>query len=472
MGNICNFDEWKFINEKNTNAFNAEIKDIKKDNNTTADNTTATDNIVVKETDNSDPIVYHIQGTQVFSNQKEIGVGENGNPIGTAKVGTDEITDPQLKLDIKKAAYAIRDVKDRLYAKEILRLTGGDITDATDEIRNIINNAHSTADQSLEPNGKAVPSINKTLENNVSIKYVPLPPNGENTEWDGKYKLTPNDIYDIYNVQSHTIGKGEYLLPFLYCDVYKNKAYGDTAKGDNYYTIGNEKYILELKGSGAPMSFSNHKRQNNNGVMQYLENVDKDFLENKDKKPEDYNSDYFIDVYKTAIAASLLNYGKSQLKNYNGGYLCLFNESESNKPYTTKKTDKNTTPIGMLFINIGKLINTDIEPQIGKDNDNNGQLGALKEIIDIDLSDYITPTDFIFKCIMVNGKYRIHCTLKQKYVNKILAHMDGRNPLQKKIGRKGKDDIKNDISNIYNEENFGESIVLNFERFINEIYTK
>jgi hypothetical protein len=50
--------------------------------------------------------------------------------------------------------------------------------------------------------------------------------------------------------------------------------------------------------------------------------------------------------------------------------------------------------------------------------------------------------------------------------------MDGRNPLQKKIGRKGKDDIKNDISNIYNEENFGESIVLNFERFINEIYTK
>lgn len=462
MGNICNFDEWKFINEKNTNAFNAEIKDIKKDNNTTADNTTATDNIVVKETDNSDPIVYHIQGTQVFSNQKEIGVGENGNPIGTAKVGTDEITDPQLKLDIKKAAYAIRDVKDRLYAKEILRLTGGDITDATDEIRNIIDNAHSTADQSLESNGKAVPSIKETLKNNdLPIKYVSLI-----DEWDGKYKLTPNDISNIYNVQSHTIGKGEYLLPFLYCDVYKNKAYGDTAKGDNYYMIGDEKYILELKGSGAPMSFSNHKIQNKNGIMQYLEKADEDFLGN----PEKYNADYFINVYKTAIAASLLNYGKSQLKKYNGGYLCLFNENESNQPYTTKKTDKNTTPIGMLFINIGNLADTDIAPQIGNDN-NNGQLGALKKIIDINFNDYRTEKDFIFKCIMVNGEYRIYCTLKQKYINKIL-YLDGGKHLQKKKGRKGKNDIKNDILNIYNDENFEESIILNFDRFINEIYTK
>lgn len=465
MGNIRNFDEWKFINEKNTNAFNAEIKDIEGEGDNIVDKTT--DNIVVRETDNSDPIVYSIKGTQVISKQKQTGVGDNGNTIGIPEENVEEITDPQLKLDIKKAAYAIRDVKDRLYAKEILRLTGGDISDATDEIRNIIDNAHSTINQSLESNGDGDISIKNTFGNDpssINIKYIHIPTEGT---WNGKYKLEPIDIKNIYNVQSHTIGKGEYLLPFLFCDVYKNKAYGDKAKGDNYFIDNtNGKYILELKGVGAPMSFSNHKRQNNNGIITYLENAEKDFIENKEKYPEYYNSDYFVNIYKTAIAASLLNYGQSQLKNYKGGFLCLFNENESNRACTTEKSGKKTTPIGMLFINIGGLEGTDITPQIG--NDNSGQLGALKEIIDINFDDYRTEEDFIFKCIENKGKYRIYCTLKQKYINKILSHIDGANQLQKKRGPKG----KNDISNI--DENFEESLftILSRNNFVNEYYTK
>lgn len=462
MGNIRNFDEWKFINEKNTNAFNAEIKDIEGEgDNNIVDKTT--DNIVVRETDNSDPIVYSIKGTQVISKQKQTGVGDNGDTIGIPKENVEEITDPQLKLDIKKAAYAIRDVKDRLYAKEILRLTGGDISDATDEIRNIIDNAHSTINQSLESNGDGDISIKNTFgKDTSSIKYIPI-----NGEWNGKYMLTPNDIVNIYNVQSYSIGKGEYLLPFLFCDVYKNKAYGDGAKGDNYFMDNDGgKYILEVKGSEAPMSFSNHKKQNHNAIIRYLEDAEQDFIENKNNDPEKYNSDYFINIYKTAIAASLLNYGQSQLNKYKGGYLCFFNEKESNKPQTTEKVE-NPTPIGMLFINIGDLKVTDIKPQIG--NNNSGQLGALTNIIDINFDNYQTKADFIFKCIKYNGEYRIYCTLKQEYINKILD-VTGGDPLQKKRGRKRKNYILN-IDNS-NDGIFEESIVLNFERFINEIYTK
>ena len=72
---------------------------------------------------------------------------------------------------------------------------------------------------------------------------------------------------------------------------------------------------------------------------------------------------------------------------------------------------------------------------------------------------------------MVDGEYRIYCTLRKDYINKIIDLIEGRDPLHKKPGRKGKSDIENDILNIY-DENFEESIVLNFERFINEYYTK
>ena len=160
MKNINDFDVWKYINEK---KFNAEIKNVEKEDNSSD----IKDNIIVKETENSEPIIYSIDGDSITSNQKQTGVGINGNPNGQITNDTEEITDTQLKSDIKKAAYAIRDIKDRLHAKEMLRVTGGDISDATDIVRKIIDSFHNTQEKSFETNKESQSSLSlaKSIKN-------------------------------------------------------------------------------------------------------------------------------------------------------------------------------------------------------------------------------------------------------------------------------------------------------------------
>jgi hypothetical protein len=452
MGNICNFDEWKFINEK---KFNAEIKDIEKDEEVSD----IKDNIVVKETENGEPIIYTIDGTSITSNQKEVSVGVNGENKGLPEDNVEEITDPQLKSDIKKAAYSIRDIKDRLHAKEILRLTGGDITDATDEIRAIIDAAHKTQ----ETNEKACPKSLASTLGNESFKYIKIP----RRTWKGKYTLSPKNIKDIYNTKSHTIGKGEYLLPFLFSDVYKNQSYGDKAKGDNYLIDGDNKYILEVKGSGAMMYFTNYSKKSG-GATLYLEN-----------SKSIQNEENIEDIYKYAIAASLLDYAKKQMKEmYFGGYLCLFAELESKIKNTND--NKETTPIGMLFINIKDIPDSDIYISSSDPFKNTGLLQKIKDIIVIDDKDYINGTDFEYTCIGESKPY-IYCRLKKEHINTILK-IKGLSPLDKRTDKKNKNigKTKYEDKTIFrkiqntdnsNDENFEESIVLNFERFINEIYS-
>jgi hypothetical protein len=446
MGNIRNFDEWKFINEK---KFNAEIKDIEKDE----EIGNIKDNIIVKETENGEPIIYTIDGTSITSNQKEASVGDNGETVGSPKDNIEEITDPQLKSDIKKAAYSIRDIKDRLFAKEILRLTGGDITDATDEIRAIID-AFRTEQ---ETNKKTCPKSLASTLGNKSFKYIRIP----STAWKGKYTLTAENIKTIYNTKSHTIGKGEYLLPFLFSDVYKNQSYGDKAKGDNYLIDGKRKYILEVKGSNAGMLFTSYKKKGG-GAMPYLEN----------SKPIQ-NEENIEDIYKYAIAASLLDYAKKQMKEiYFGGYLCIFAELES---IIKNKDSKETTPIGMLFINIKDIPDSDIYIAKWDPFKNSGLLKKIKDMIVIDYKDYITAPDFEYTCIGESKPY-IYCKLKKEHCNRI-REIKGLVPLDKKQGRpssKPNDEMELIDQNMddYNDEYYKESMVLNFERFMNEIYTK
>ena len=68
--------------------------------------------------------------------------------------------------------------------------------------------------------------------------------NDERIENKSKYKF---DIKSIYNKGEGTIGKGEYLLPLLFNDVYKEPVFTKGSKGDNYILNGENKYYLELK---------------------------------------------------------------------------------------------------------------------------------------------------------------------------------------------------------------------------------
>lgn len=449
MGNIRNFDEWKNIDEK----FDAEIKN-------TEQKTDETDNIIVKETENSEPIIYSINGDTVTSNQPQISISDNGKSNKKSE-NNEVITDDELKSDIKKAAYAIRNVKDRLYASEISRMTGGDISDNTNKLRNIIDSFHKTQNQGFETNVKQLipnslsKSIEEQKENNPFI-YIEIP---ENTEWKNKYSLSYDNIKDIYNTSGKTIGKGEYLLPFLFDDVYKISV---NNIGDNYFIDNNnKKYIIEVKSPVSWMAFPSYDKHGG-GIIQYLNN--ENLIKTKDN---------IVEIFKTAIAASILEYAQKRIKeDYSGGYLCLFAEKEPIIINNTNVGKRATTPIGMLFLNISDIKKSDIyiNSQINSTEtvDNNGSLlEQVKNKIDIILTDYtrVSTADFVFG--YVHGEEKpIKCALKYDFLD-IIQKYHGKTYVEKKKKGRPKGSTKNKNKSILSE-----SLILTRDNFINEIYTK
>jgi ribosomal protein S17E len=443
MKNINDFDVWKYINEK---KFNAEIKNVEKEDNSSD----IKDNIIVKETENSEPIIYSIDGNSITSNQKQTGIGINGKPNGQTTNDTKEITDTQLKYDIKKAAYAIRDIKDRLYSKEILRLTGGDISESTDIVRKIIDSFHDTQEKSFETNKESQSSLSlaKSIKNET-FTYISI---NQNRKWKGKYNLIYNDIKDIYNQSFNSVGKGEYLLPLLFDDVHKIST-STTDKGDDYLIDSdNKKYFIEVKGPHAFGKFSNYKKLGG-GVIQFLNN--NNLIKTKDN---------ILDIYKTAIAASLLDYAHKQFgKTYSGGYLCLFAEKE---PEIKNKSKRITSPIGMLFINVSNIEDSDfhINNQL-KDTSEFKSTGLLEQIkqkliINIDEYDNQVGADFVYSCVGDENP-QILCKLTYDHMKTVRDFLQLPNIEKRKPGGQPKQLSKTE-----------ESAILSRDNFVNEIYTK
>jgi hypothetical protein len=439
MKNINDFDVWKYINEK---KFNAEIKNVEKEDNSSD----IKDNIIVKETENSEPIIYSIDGDSITSNQKQTGVGTNGKPNGQTTNDTEEITDTQLKSDIKKAAYAIRDIKDRLHAKEMLRVTGGDISDATDIVRKIIDSFHNTQEKSFETNKESQSSLSlaKSIKNET-FTYISI---NQNRKWKGKYNLIYNDIKDIYNQSFNSVGKGEYLLPLLFDDVHKIST-STTDKGDDYLIDSdNKKYFIEVKGPHAFGKFSNYKKLGG-GVIQFLNN--NNLIKTKDN---------ILDIYKTAIAASLLDYAHKQFgKTYSGGYLCLFAEKE---PEIKNKSKRITSPIGMLFINVSNIEDSDFHINNQLKVKSTGLLEQIKQmlIINIDEYDNQVGADFVYSCVGDENP-QILCKLTYDHMKTVRDFLQLPNIEKRKPGGQPKQLSKTE-----------ESAILSRDNFVNEIYTK
>lgn len=324
MGNICNFDEWKLINEK----FNATIKDVKKKKQEDEKENSIK---VVSPTDGG-VITYNIKGSEITSKKKMAKVDDKGKPINIPDAQTEEvITDEQLKDDIKKAAIFIDGVKDRIRREEILRITGGDISDATDIISGILNNFIDKGDDEIE---KGVPytlagtlfAQSKSEYGQISedgYQYVPIPIDGKNGI--GQYKLTYADVIKIYKTDGHTIGKGEYLLPFIFDDVHKRKAYDAAAKGDNFIKTKDGIINVEVKGRGAHLPFVS------NDIIAKIS----DIVDNKDLT-EDEKKNIAIGILKSEIAKSFAQYINKQLS-LGETYLCMFDAI-------------NYEPKGMFFI--------------------------------------------------------------------------------------------------------------------------
>lgn len=348
MKYILEFEKWVNVNEKKA-KFDATIKTDSDKNND------GKNEITLEVSDGDEIITYTVDDDKnVQSIYKE---SENTN--------TNNINDADIEKYVLKTAYNIGKLQDITRGKEIDRLTGGDDTDITHEIIKIID----TGD--IRENTLCLYDILSENDNFWinGTEYMKVNFNNKRIENKSKYKF---DIKAIYNKGEGNIGKGEYLLPLLFNDVYKEPVFTKGSKGDNYILHNEEKYNLELKAPGSS-PYQNFK--------------------NTDVKDIEGLKNEIIDVF--------VRYTKNQRKNNRDYlYLCFFYEKNFNKK-TIKDSNKDVIkdPEGMLFINASDGI--DIKK-------------VLKEMIIIDKDIYLAQSgkDFKFACIgekilcVVNTKYK------------------------------------------------------------------
>jgi hypothetical protein len=219
--NILNFDRW-IINE----GFDADIKDDKDPN----------DEIEIEAPNEDNTIKYIINGDDVkIKEQTKDGDTKESNEL------TKNIEDEQLKDDIIDAVDSINDIKDIERAREIRRLTGDEKSSIAKMIISILDDENSKQiRRKHEKDGKTIVynlrnAIDEKCENfwgeEGSGKYVYLDISNIKRE-DGEKIETKT----MFNVKKGSIGKGEYLLPLLFTDVYKQKVYSidELSRGDNF----------------------------------------------------------------------------------------------------------------------------------------------------------------------------------------------------------------------------------------------
>lgn len=287
--NILNFEKWSdAVNE----GFDAKIENDED----------SKDEIEIEAPNEDNNIKYTVTGDNKVKSIKQVSIVDKYGQQKNIKDKIEIVKDEKLKDDIIKASHSINKIKDRIRADELERLTGGDDTPITREIMKIID---TKANNDVETSAILYNTLNdsdvlNTPGNKLILKLSNI---------QSKYKIQKTRIYK--NFKEGTIGKGEYLLPLLFCDVYKERVYQKDAKGDNYILHDNTKYFLELKGSGAEFSF----------------------------KKEEMNSDTISEVVLKALMRYIKN---QQRKNRTQLYLCFFHEKEQK-------------PEGICFINVSNI---------------------------------------------------------------------------------------------------------------------
>lgn len=432
--NILDFDRWSgSIHEGFKADINSENENEK------------TDEIQVEAPNKGNDITYVISGDDVKIKEQTKTKDENGE-ISDSDVVEKNVDDKMLKKDVKVAVDAINDIKERERAKEIYRLTGGDDTSLKNKIIKIFDDPDSKLKRERESDG------NKTTKYSLKSDIEQKCPNfwGENgvgeyvyldlTQIDKAYDVNIKDMYGITSIK--TVGKGEYLLPLLYLDVYKQQVYGQEkydieqfSIGDNFILINDNepinnsnKYHLELKAPNAVLTF---KKDNKSELKKYTQKNEQ------------------IEKYKSAIATSFIRYGERQNKNRKNLYMCIFNV-------------ENDTPKGILFINISNVGNEEITP-----DSKNAKIDKIKtafeKLIYIDTTDTSSKKDFKYTVILDGDIPKIKCNLHKSYLS---------------------DDINSNIQKIRHDRRIkkkeqkeqlitkNESKILSRDNFVNEYYTK
>ena len=287
--NILDFEKWSgAVNE----GFDAKIENDE-------DNK---DEIEIEAPNEDNTITYVVDG-DVVKSKKIISTG-NGE-----QEEENVVNDTKLENDIIDAVDTINDIKDRVQADELRRLTGGDKTETTKKIKEIYKeNTKNNSDR--KPEILCKDNMKTFFSKSGLGEWIYL--NISNIE--GKYLIDKSDVYHNFK-PIKGVGKGEYLLPLLFDDVYKQKIHGEDTKGDNFIVHHDGEntttYNLELKSPNSSLGFKKY-------IRDYIK-------EQLTKNENDKN-----DIYTTAIALAFLNYAKKQQKNWGNLYMCIFGEDFNN----------------------------------------------------------------------------------------------------------------------------------------------
>lgn len=211
--NILNFDGW-IINEKKKEKFDVVVKpdDDEKDD------------ITISAPNGNNTIKYSIDNNGGENVKCKHISNENDNDDGEI------VTDTRLKKDILHASHLIGRIQDEIRANELDRLTGGDITSKTKEIISILDdceernedrkNIYTELKNLKEDEGKDF------WTNQGETRILKL----SNYIKSKLYKFDDDRLEKVYNIQSKGLGRGEYLLPLLFTDIYKQPIYTEEKK--------------------------------------------------------------------------------------------------------------------------------------------------------------------------------------------------------------------------------------------------
>lgn len=376
MKYILEFENWVSAVKE---AFNAKIEDDKD-----------TKDEIEIEAPNEKNIIKYVVDNDDNVKSKNIISTDNGE-----QEEENIVNDKHLEDDIIDVVDKINDIKDRVQAEELRRLTGGDKSTDSDTVKKI--------KKIFKNNNTGNPEYICNCDGFMSF----LDGTGEYcfhldiSNIKGKYNINKNDVYNDFKPKKG-VGKGEYLLPLLFDDVYKQKIHGENTKGDNFIVHSEENnesytYYLELKAPNTSIGFKKY-------IRDYIEIKLLNDNITKDEKTE---------IYKNAIVASIMEYAKRLKKSWDNLYLCIFSETNPTKD--------------ILFINVSEIEENDIKPNI--DTNRTSLFKEIFEMIDIEnINDYNTSKRkgkikkdiaYSFSFTYKHDENKISCNLKSETIQDI-----------------------------------------------------
>lgn len=277
---------------------------------------------------------------------------------------------------VKGAINGIRNIKEQDRANEIERVSGN-YPELIDDVRRAYDNG--------------IIRINKPDSDKVYSLWDKIKEIGVGTVDKEKNYISFKDVTESqgewFTKTVRQVGKGEFYLPILFPDVYKNTK---EEIGDNKLKIGDDKYIdLEIKTLGADFKFDKDGK------------LSKNEIKSVEGKKYDTCDDSTKDQFKTLISKTLINYLLNRNTNYDEIDLILFDNQNKHNPdgifvlRLNKSDENNSDKINKLANELKNVI--EIDDSFGKSDDFDIRYDNTKKSIVVRLSSSKYNSKHIFK---------------------------------------------------------------------------